>query len=826
MMRVKEQRIKVSGAVSLMAPQLNDNNWSSMKKIMVSKKVLALSVGVSLLALVGCDGAEDREAKYLNKAQVYFDDGNYEKMRVELKNVLQINPKNVDARYLSALAAEKSQDWRKMYGTLLAVVEAKPDHHDAQLKLGKLLLFSKEYDKALEKSEMVLAVEPNNADALALKATVHLAKKEKTEAMAFLKQALEAEPGHYEVSLLMIKMLGDEKDIEGAKQILEASLAAHPDKLKLSLVKINILLIEEKKAEAEALYQSLIEKNPENESLYYNLAKLYMTDKKVDQAEGVLKKLVKQVPDSDQPKFVLIDFLNRQRGKEQTEKELDKLINENPENFGFRFAKLPLYKDQPEKIQQILEQIVEDDKLGASGLDARNKLAKLFLAKGDKEQARKMVDEIVELDSKNTDALLLRAGLLVQDKDFDGALADARSVLRESPDSEKALMILAIAQLQSKNIELAQETFEKIVLINPKNLVAIKDLARIKVQLKDEEGAIKLLEKAQTLFKNDVDVSVMLVDLYGKKQEWEKAEDVAKGLLENAEVKELPHFKLAQLYMGQQKFEEAIEEYSKVLETKPNAADVIGGIVNAHLALKQTAKAEKILDKALAENKDNLIFLTMRAELYRQMQKYSDAERLFNRVIELRPEVELGYKNLATVYQAQKQLDNLIKVFEQGVVAIPESGAFYMQLGILNTIAGDTTKAIDAYQSVLKLFPDNLLAVNNLAALLVESEDPKHIEQASELVPALKDSEYSAFLDTYGWTSYKTGNIDEALNALESVMQKEGIIPEMHYHLAMVYINKGRVEEAKMELEKAVVEGAKYGALDSAKAELEKLKAM
>jgi len=570
----------------------------------------------------------------------------------------------------------------------------------------------------------------------------------------------------------------------------------------------------------------LIEKNPENESLYYNLAKLYMTDKKVDQAEGVLKKLVKQVPDSDQPKFVLIDFLNRQRGKEQTEKELDKLINENPENFGFRFAKLPLYKDQPEKIQQILEQIVEDDKLGASGLDARNKLARLFLAKGDKEQTRKMVDDIVELDSKNTDALLLRAGLLVQDKDFDGALADARSVLRESPDSEKALMILAIAQLQSKNIELAQETFEKIVLINPKNLVAIKDLARIKVQLKDEEGAIKLLEKAQTLFKNDVDVSVMLVDLYGKKQEWEKAEDVAKGLLENAEVKELPHFKLAQLYMGQQKFEEAIEEYSKVLETKPNAADVIGGIVNAHLALKQTAKAEQILDKALAENKDNLIFLTMRAELYRQMKKYSDAERLFKRVIELRPEVELGYKNLATVYQAQKQLDNLIKVFEQGVAAIPESGAFYMQLGILNTIAGDTTKAIDAYQSVLKLFPDNLLAVNNLAALLVESEDRKHIEQASTLVPALKDSEYSAFLDTYGWTSYKTGNIDEALNALESVMQKEGIIPEMHYHLAMVYINKGRVEEAKMELEKAVVEGAKYGDLDSAKAELAKLKAL
>ena len=798
----------------------------SMKKKMVGQKVLALSLGVSLLVLAGCDGAEDREAKYLNKAQVYFDEGNYEKMRVELKNVLQINPKNIEARYLSALVAEKNQDWRKMFGTLSAVVEVKPDHYEAQLKLGKLFLFSKENDKALEKAEMVLAVQPDNPDALALKATIHLAEKEKTEAMALLKQALKAEPGHYEVSLLMIKMLGDDKKLEEVKLILDGALTANPNKLKLSLVKINILLMEKKKDEAEALYQSLIEKYPENESLYYNLAKLNIADKKIDQAEGVLKKIVVQLPEKDQPKFVLIEFLTRQRGKEKAEKELDQLINDNSDNFGFRFAKLSLYKEQPEEIQKILEQIVEDDKLGAAGIDARNKLARLFQSQGKKEKAIKLVNEVIELDSKNANALLFRAGLLLQDKDFDGALADARSVLREAPESEKALMVLAVSQVQTKNIELAQETFEKILLINPKNLIATKDLARIKVQIKDEIGAISLLEKSRAIFKDDVDISVMLIDLYGKQQEWEKAEKIASSLLENAEAKELPHFKLAQLYMGQQKFEDAIKEFNKVLLTKPKAMDVLGGIVNAHLALKQTEKAEKILDNALEDNKDNPALLTMRAELYRQLKQYSDAERLFKRVIELKPGVELGYKNLATVYQAQKQLDNIITTFEQAVVAIPKSGTFFMQLGVLNTVAGRAEKAIEAYQAVLKLFPDNLLAINNLAALLVESDDPQQLEKAAELVPVLKDSEHPAFLDTYGWTSYKMGKMDEALVALESIINKQGVIPEMHYHLAMVYINKGRVEEAKMELEKAVIEDARYNGLDIAKAELVKLKAL
>jgi len=794
-----------------------------MRKKMLGKKVLALSLGVSFLALAGCDGAEDREAKYFNKAQVYFDEGNYEKMQVELKNVLQINPKNVEARYLSALVAEKNQDWRKMFGTLAAVIEAKPDHYEAQLKLGKLFLFSKDIEKASEKVELVLAIQPANPDALALKATLQIMDKDVNGATELLNKALLAEPGHYDSSLLLINILGTQKKVSEVKQVIENALAVHPDKLKLSIVKINVLLSEDKKDEVNALYQNLIQRFPENESLFYNFAKFSLAEKKIDQAEQLLKQLVSQLPDKDQPKFVLIDFLTRQRGVEQAEKELDVLISENPNNFGFRFAKLSLYKDQPEKIQQLLEQIVEDDMLGASGIEARNKLALLHNSKGNEEQAKELIEEVIELDSKNTPALLYRAGLAMKDNKFDAAIADARSILRENPESEKALMILAVGLLKSNNVELAQETLEKVLLINPKNLLAIKDLVRIKVARKEEAGAIELLEKARVVYKDDEDISVMLVDLYGKDQQWEKAETIAKGLLESSESKELPHFKLAQLYMGQQKFEQAIKEFNNILATKPNAADVLGGIVNAYMALKQDKKAEKILDAALAENKDNPVFLTMRAELYRQMKQYSDAERLFKRVIELKPEIELGYKNLATVYQAQKQLGKLIQVFEQGAAAVPGSGSFLMQLGILNTVAGDTTKAIDAYQKVLELFPDNLLAVNNLAALLVESDDPQQVEKAAGLAVALKDSEFPAFLDTYGWASYKTGMIDEALIALESAVQKEGVIPEMHYHLAMVYINKGRVEEAKMELEKAVVEGARFGSLENAKAELEKL---
>ncbi|MCK5191929.1 MAG: tetratricopeptide repeat protein, partial [Methylococcales bacterium] len=346
------------------------------------------------------------------------------------------------------------------------------------------------------------------------------------------------------------------------------------------------------------------------------------------------------------------------------------------------------------------------------------------------------------------------------------------------------------------------------------------------VAQKETAEAIKLLENAKQMHKDDRDISVMLIDLYGKDKQWEKAENIAKALLENSETKELPHYKLAQLYMGQQKFEEAIVQFRHVLVTKPTASDVLAGMVNSYLALKQDKKAEELLDNILAENKDNPALLTMRAELYRNNKQFSDAERMFKRIIELKPNVELGYKNLATVYLVQKQLANALNVYQQGLLAIPESSVFYMQLAIINTIKDDTINAIGAYENLLLKTPDNLLAVNNLAALLVESSDQKQVEKALTIIAPLKDSEYTAFLDTYGWVNFKNGKTDEALIALESVISKEDVIPEMHYHLGMVYIEKGRVEEAKLELEKAVAEDAKYKALETAKAELEKLKTM
>jgi tetratricopeptide (TPR) repeat protein len=791
------------------------------EKIMKSINLLLIT---SILVVAGCGSSEERQAKYLSKAQTYFDQENYEKVRVELKNVLQINPKNADALYLYALIEEKKQDWSKMYGNLLAVLEESPDHAGAHLKIGKIFLFSKDTVKATEKAELVLAKDPQNTDGLALKASALLMQNKKQEAIVLLEQVLTIDSGHMDAALLMIRLLGSEKKMAEAMQVLDNALAAHPNVIRLLLLKINILMAEGKKSDAEKLYLSLVDRFPENKNLYFNLAKFYASEKKIDQGEQILKKLIEALPEEDQPKLGYLDYLFSQRGPEKAEQELSRIIKENPDNFTFRFARLKFHKDDHKAIKEILEQIVADDKLGVSGTDARNRLAVLAMSKGKTKEALGLVEEVIELDARNIKALQLRAGLLIKEENYDAAVADVRTILRDDPDSEKALMLLAIAQLRNGNTELAQESLEKVLLVNPKNLLASKDLARMLVKKNNMAGALRLLEKTHGFFKDDTEVSIMLIDLYGKSQEWQKAEVVAKHLAQNSEKSEVGFYKLSQLYLGQNKPEEAIDELKKVLAIKPLAIDALSSLVNSYIILGKAEEAGTYLDNKLANNKDNLALLTLRGELYRQQNQLGKAEQSFKRVIELKPKFAPGYQKLAGIYLLQKSVDKAVETYNKGLEETPKNVALLMKLATLTTVVKKNSEAIDAYKRILAITPDNVMAANNFAALLVsENQDEKNLKQALKLVSKLKDSKHAAFLDTYGWVNFLNDNVDEAENALQEAVGKEGSIPEMHYHMAMVYLNKGKDTKAKKHLEQAVEVKQDYNGLDKAKQALEKL---
>src|SRR5690348_11036909 len=125
----------------------------------------ALIVSIAAVPLVSCDrfSPEAKKAKHRERGLAYYDKGQYQEALIELKNVVQIDPKDADGHYRLALTYLKVgglPNLQAAFGELSKTVELDQTNQDAQLKLGEMYLLSQQPSKAREHAEVVLASTP------------------------------------------------------------------------------------------------------------------------------------------------------------------------------------------------------------------------------------------------------------------------------------------------------------------------------------------------------------------------------------------------------------------------------------------------------------------------------------------------------------------------------------------------------------------------------------------------------------------------------------------------------------------------------------------
>jgi tetratricopeptide (TPR) repeat protein len=141
-----------------------------MPSFIHTRAKLPLAMLALALLLTACGGAEDRKSVYMERGLALMEEGNHEKARLEFKNVLQIDPKDADARFQLGLANEKLNEWRAAFQNYQAVLQLDETRHDARVKVAQILLLGGEIEKALAEVETVLAALPDDVDALAVRA--------------------------------------------------------------------------------------------------------------------------------------------------------------------------------------------------------------------------------------------------------------------------------------------------------------------------------------------------------------------------------------------------------------------------------------------------------------------------------------------------------------------------------------------------------------------------------------------------------------------------------------------------------------------------------
>lgn len=786
--------------------------------------LLAGSVALGSITLAGCSSSDDRQAKYLERAQAALDKGDFDKARVDLKNVLQINTSNARARLLFAQLEERQQNWPQMYANLNAAVEADPKLIEARVKLAELLVAANQQEQATQQIDKILAQDPNNTEGLAARAGLLYREKKIDEAEAVCKRILELKPGHPTASGLLAAIYGA-NDPANAQAVVESALKQNPDNTTLQLVRIQLLTRQQKQDDVIAAYAALIKQKPAAVLYVTQLANYYISLDRIDDAEKTLRDAVARVPDSNEAKLVLVELLAKHRKPEDARSTLEQFSAAAPDNYRLRTALARLYiaLRDIDKATATFQYAIDKDPKSADAIDARNRLAELAVATGKKDRADSLIADVLKIEPENGDALLLRARFALAANQPEAAIADLRTVTKNAPDSAPALELLATAQERSGSTNLALDTYQKLLQVNPDHIGALIGSGRLLLAQNKFDEAQKPLEHARKLMPTNLEATRQLVDLYSRRGNFDQAMPLCDELLLNQKTQGIGFYLQGQVLTRKKDFPAAIAAMRKALEKEPRALEPLQMLVGLYQQQKQLPEAIAYLEQYVKANPDMVHGREYLAALYRVTGKSEQAEQLLMAIIEKDSKRISAYRELAAVYAQKNQREKIESLLMKGLEKNPDDVGLSLLLAESYQFGGKHDLALAQYNKLEKLQPQAPGIKNNLAALLIDKfPSEENLRRAQTLTESFARSDNPLYIDTVGWLHYKLKNYPQSISLLESAVRKAPL-PELQYHLGMAYLANNMPAQAKELLGKATASAALFPGRDVAEEALRKL---
>ncbi|MEE8349746.1 MAG: tetratricopeptide repeat protein [Acidobacteriota bacterium] len=223
----------------------------------------------------------------------------------------------------------------------------------------------------------------------------------------------------------------------------------------------------------------------------------------------------------------------------------------------------------------------------------------------------------------------------------------------------------------------------------------------------------------------------------------------------------LVHNNLGTALLERGQVEAAIENFSRVLEIRP---DSDRGLYNMALALRAQGRIEEAaqhLARALQSN-------PRMAEAYNNLgiilitqDRPKDAITLFQEAIEIDPLMEQAHSNMGTAFISLGDVDKALVSFLKAAELNPYKAKTYNNLGAVMDLQGQSETALDYYQRALKLDPNSALTYTNM-----------------------------------GKTHMDLGNLDNAAVHFTDAIKIQPNLADAHFHLGLVQTHQGKHPQA------------------------------
>ena len=795
-----------------------------MKRFSIQRGSASLSrvgartlIAACVLGLAACSSPEDKANKFYQKGVALLEQGDPDKARIEFQNALQIKDGMTAAWFGLAQVAERKGDWEKLFGFLNKVIDRDPKHLEAQLKLGRLLLAAGKLDRALATSDTTLTLSKDSADVLALRAAVLYKLDNKTGAIEHANAALAKDPNNVDALVVLATDRLVAKDGEKAIEYLDRGLKVNEKNIALQLIKVQAFESLAKTESAEAVFRRLIALYPDTRALRHILAQFYLSHGRKDAAEAEYRAIMAENPKDVAARLDVVRFVHAVKGPKAAMQEIEALIAKDAANNELKFALAAMHQSQDDRkgAESVLRSIVDKESDSPDGIKAKGQLAAMLLAGGDKKGAQALIDQILAKDQRNEQGLLLKAGIAIDGRQLDQAIADLRTILKDVPNSARALVMLGKAHELAGSPELAQEHYQKAFQAGKHAPVFGLTYGEFLLKRNQAARAESVAEDTLRVAPGYVPAMKLLAQARISKGDWVGAQAVADELQKQEGKQQAADQIRGAVLVARKNYAESIEAFKRAFQAAPSETQPMVALVRSYMLAGKNNEAIAFLNSVVQASPDNVGARLLLGQLQAAKGDQAAATQTFQTVISRQPKDPVGYVNLANLHIREKRFTEAEQAVTQGLTAIPGDFSLRMTQAGIYELSGRFDDAIKLYEQLLKERPNADVLANNLSSLLSDHRtDKASLARAHELALRFKRSDVPQFKDTLGWATYKVGKAGEAAQLIEDASKKLPDLPVFRYHLGMSYLAMNKPDAARKELQKALELGGGKGFLE------------
>ncbi|MET0081746.1 MAG: XrtA/PEP-CTERM system TPR-repeat protein PrsT [Sedimenticola sp.] len=665
------------------------------------------------------------------------------------------------------------------------------------LKRALLNIEMGQYESAQEDVDRLSARESNSPGVLYAQGLIHIHHGRLSDALNSLEQAILRSKDFIQASYQLGAVHFQAGNMEqAAKTLSPLAYGAGPTAFHAGKLLATIRLRQGDPVSSEELIRPLVSKKPEDIELLNILSSALLGQGRIDEAVDVLQKIAAVEPDSAQAKINLGVGLIKGGQVEAGYKALEDAIDLNPESSQADFLLIysKLQNQELDKAQQAAEAFA---KRQADNPQAQNLLGATYLDKGMRPQARDAFLRARELSAGNPTAAHNLALLAKADGDSEKAKSYYEEVLAKYENHSPTLLRLAVLHGELGEHAIMMNKLEKAVDANPSGWRPRVILAGELLKERKPERAYSVLGDIIENQKNNPTVISIAGRIQLALQDYSSAKESlllwTKLQPESAEA----YYLLSRVYSRLNKPKRLRDMLLKAVDLDPQNLPY-------NIALTRTYLLDGEIDEVtnrLAELKklapSNPDVLSLEANLLAKSGKNGEALSIYKKIFDDRQDTS----SLLVLAAFQRSVDDsagAINLLEGWLKVHPDDVPAILVLAELYQESNRSDEVVEQYRKVLEQAKGNLLALNNLAWHLRESNPEQALSFAKQAESIAPDS--AAIMDTLAEIMLAKGELERAERFNQKSLDKTPNNLTFRYRKAKIMKAKGDMDGALKQL--------------------------